>query len=177
MAKILGIGGVFLKADDPEGLFGWYERHLGLRRETGQVAIFPWRHADDQERKGMTVWSLFRRDTDYFGPSGQAGMINYIVDDLDGMLTDLRAAGVESSVGSVRDSYDDALPESVVGLFKTEVIRARGPWHGIDEVEFATLEWVHWFNNRRLLEPQGYLPTVEFEEAFHRGRPATKRAA
>jgi predicted enzyme related to lactoylglutathione lyase len=108
MAKVLGIGGVFLKADDPERLIGWYERHLGLRREAGHVAIFPWRHADDPERKGMTVWSLFRRDTDYFGPGGQAGMINYIVDDLDGVLTGLRSAGIE---------VDDRTEESEYGRF------------------------------------------------------------
>jgi transposase InsO family protein len=67
----------------------------------------------------------------------------------------LAAAGIERSVGSVGDSYDNALAETVIGLFKTEVIRSRGPWRHIDAVEFATLEWVDWFNNRRLLEPIG----------------------
>ena len=70
----------------------------------------------------------------------------------------LAEAGIERSVGSVGDSYDNALAESVIGLFKTEVIRRRGPWRSIDDVEFATLEWVDWFNNRRLLEPIGYVP-------------------
>jgi len=80
----------------------------------------------------------------------------------------LAEAGIESSVGSVGDSYDNALAESVIGLYKTEVIRARGPWRGIEAVEFATLEWVDWFNNRRLLEPLGYVPPAEYEEAYYR---------
>jgi putative transposase len=80
----------------------------------------------------------------------------------------LAEAGIESSVGSVGDSYDNALAESVIGLYKTEVIRARGPWRGIEAVEFATLEWVDWFNNRRLLEPLGYVPPAEYEAAYYR---------
>lgn len=80
----------------------------------------------------------------------------------------LAAAGIASSVGSVGDSYDNALAESVIGLYKTEVIRARDPWRGIEPAEFATLEWVDWFNTRRLLEPLGYLPPAEYEAAFHR---------
>jgi transposase InsO family protein len=82
----------------------------------------------------------------------------------------LREAGIEPSVGSVGDSYDNALAESVIGLFKAEVIRRRGPWHHLEAVEFATLEWVDWFNNRRLLEPIGYVPPVEFERAYYRGQ-------
>jgi putative transposase len=65
----------------------------------------------------------------------------------------LKEVGVEPSVGSVGDSYDNALAESVIGLFKSEVIHHRGPWRSLDQVEYATLEWVDWFNNRRLLEP------------------------
>jgi len=79
----------------------------------------------------------------------------------------LSEAGVEPSVGSVGDSYDNALAESVIGLFKTEVIRRRGPWRNLESVEYATLEWVDWFNNRRLLEPIGNIPPVEFEAAYH----------
>lgn len=79
----------------------------------------------------------------------------------------LREAGIEPSVGSVGDSYDNALAESVIGLYKTEVIRRRGPWRSIDDVEFATLEWVDWFNNRRLLEPIGNIPPVELEQAYY----------
>jgi len=79
----------------------------------------------------------------------------------------LAAAGIERSVGSVGDSYDNALAETINGLFKTEVIRRRGPWRNFDEVEYATLVWVDWFNNRRLLEPLGYMPPAEFEAAYY----------
>ena len=77
-------------------------------------------------------------------------------------------AGVVTSVGSRGDSYDNALAETIIGLYKTELIRRRGPWKGIDQVEYATLEWVDWFNHRRLLQPIGYVPPAEFEAAFHR---------
>jgi len=76
--------------------------------------------------------------------------------------------GIAGSVGSVGDSYDNALAETVIGLYKTEVIRRRGPWRHIDAVEYATLEWVDWFNKRRLLEPLGYLPPAEYEQAYRR---------
>jgi putative transposase len=76
----------------------------------------------------------------------------------------LAEAGIEPSVGSKGDSYDNALAESVIGLFKTEVIYRRG----LEEVEFATLEWVWWLGHHRLLEPLGYVPPVEYEEAFYR---------
>jgi transposase InsO family protein len=89
----------------------------------------------------------------------------------------LAEAGIEPSVGSVGDSYDNALAESVIGLFKTEVIRRKGPWRSLDEVEFATLEWVAWFNTRRLLEPIGYIPPAEYEEAFYRGQQASAALA
>jgi putative transposase len=79
----------------------------------------------------------------------------------------LAEAGVEPSVGSVGDSYDNALAETIIGLYKTEVIRRNGPWRSIEEVEFATLEWVDWFNNRRLLEPIGNIPPVEFEAVYY----------
>jgi transposase InsO family protein len=79
----------------------------------------------------------------------------------------LAEAGIDASVGSVGDSYDNALAETINGLYKTEVIRARGPWRNMDEVEYATLEWVDWFNNRRLLEPIGDIPPAEFEQAYY----------
>ena len=79
----------------------------------------------------------------------------------------LAEAGLEPSVGSVGDSYDNALAESVIGLFKTEVIRRQGPWRSLEAVEFATLDWVDWFNNRRLFEPIGNIPPTEFEEAYY----------
>jgi transposase InsO family protein len=78
----------------------------------------------------------------------------------------LLEAGIEPSVGSRGDSYDNALAESVIGLFKAEVIHHRGPWRGFEDVEFATLTWVWWFNHHRLLEPLGYLPPAQYEENF-----------
>lgn len=80
----------------------------------------------------------------------------------------LAEAGITGSVGSRGDSYDNALAESVIGLFKTEVIHRRGPWRGLEDVEFATLEWVAWFNTCRLLEPLGYVPPAEYEAAYYR---------
>jgi putative transposase len=80
----------------------------------------------------------------------------------------LAEAGAVTSVGSRGDSYDNALAETIIGLYKTELIRRRGVWKGIDEVEYATLEWVDWFNHRRLLEPIGYVPPAEFEAPFQR---------
>lgn len=82
----------------------------------------------------------------------------------------LAEAGLEPSVGSVGDSYDNALAESVIGLYKTEVIRRRGPWRDLDSVEFATLEWVAWFNHRRLLGPIGHVPPVEFEQQYYQAQ-------
>ncbi len=79
-------------------------------------------------------------------------------------------AGIEPSVGSVGDSYDNAMAETVIGLFKTEVIYRLGPWRGREHVEMETLKWVSWFNNRRLLEPIGYVPPAEFEEVYNRDR-------
>jgi putative transposase len=80
----------------------------------------------------------------------------------------LAEAGAVISVGSRGDSFDNALAETIIGLYKTELIRRRGPWKGIDDLEYATLEWVDWFNHRRLLEPIGYVPPAEFEAAFRR---------
>jgi putative transposase len=79
----------------------------------------------------------------------------------------LADAGIELSVGSRGDAYDNALAETVIGLFKTEVIRRRGPWRSLETVEFATLEWVDWFNTRRLLEPIGYIPPAEYEARYY----------
>ena len=82
----------------------------------------------------------------------------------------LLEAGIEPSVGSVGDSYDNALAESVIGLYKTEVIRRRGPWRSVEAVEYATLEWVDWFNRRRLLEPIGYIPPLELESGYYQSQ-------
>lgn len=79
----------------------------------------------------------------------------------------LAEAGIEPSVGSVGDSYDNALAETINGLYKAEVIHRRGPWRNFEAVEFATLEWVDWFNNRRLLEPIGNMPPAEAEADFY----------
>jgi putative transposase len=79
----------------------------------------------------------------------------------------LSDAGIEPSVGSVGDSYDNALAETINGLFKAEVIHRRGPWRNFEAVEYATLEWVDWFNSRRLLEPIANLPPAEAEANFY----------
>ena len=79
----------------------------------------------------------------------------------------LLEAGIKPSVGSVDDSYDNALTMTINGLYKTEVIHRRGPWRSFEALEFATLEWVDWFNNRRLLAPIGYIPSAEAEERYY----------
>ena len=89
----------------------------------------------------------------------------------------LAEAGVEPSVGSVGDSYDNALAETINGLYKAEVIHRRGPWRSCEAVEFATLEWVDWFNNRRLLEPIGNIPPAEAEERYYAMLDEPARAA
>jgi transposase InsO family protein len=89
----------------------------------------------------------------------------------------LAEAGIEPSVGSVGDSYDNALAETINGLYKTEVIHPNGPWRNVDEVEFATLEWVDWFNHRRLLEPIGHVPPAEFEAMYDQQKGASATVA
>ena len=89
----------------------------------------------------------------------------------------LAEAGIEPSVGSVGDSYDNALAETINGLYKAEVIHRRGPWRTMEAVEFATLEWVDWFNNRRLLEPIGNIPPAEAEERYYAMMAETAVAA
>jgi transposase InsO family protein len=89
----------------------------------------------------------------------------------------LAEAGIEPSVGSVGDSYDNALAESIIGLFKAEVIHRRGPWRSLQAVEYATLEWVDWFNNRRLLEPIGNIPPAEAEARYYEQRETLSMAA
>ncbi len=89
----------------------------------------------------------------------------------------LAEAGVEPSVGSVGDSYDNALAETINGLYKAEVIHRRGPWRSFEAVEFATLEWVDWFNTRRLLEPIGNVPPAEAEARYYAQAEAQALAA
>jgi transposase InsO family protein len=79
----------------------------------------------------------------------------------------LAEAGIESSVGGVGDSYDNAMAKSIIGLYKTEKVWPKGPWSNLDEVEYAILEWVDWYNNKRLLELIGNIPPVEFEAAYY----------
>jgi len=89
----------------------------------------------------------------------------------------LAEAGIEPSVGSVGDSYDNALAETINGLYKAEVIHRRGPWRNLEAVEFATLEWVDWFNNRRLLEPIGNIPPAEAEAIYYAALTPSAMAA
>jgi predicted enzyme related to lactoylglutathione lyase len=93
--RVTGLGGVFFQADDPEKLYQWYEKHLGIQREPhGQGAMMHWRENDNPERRGATVWALFEKRTPYFEPSRAPFMLNYRVDDLEALLEALRAEGV-----------------------------------------------------------------------------------
>ncbi len=89
----------------------------------------------------------------------------------------LAEVGIETSVGSVGDSYDNALAETIIGLYKAEEIRQNGPWKGIDAVEYATADWVEWFNNRRLLTPIGDIPPVELENMYYQEQTAAAEGA
>jgi transposase InsO family protein len=89
----------------------------------------------------------------------------------------LAEVGIEASVGSVGDSYDNALAETLIGLYKTAVSHARGPWRTHDAVEYATLEWVDWFNHRRRLESIGNVPPAEYEQAYYRLNESQAMAA
>jgi putative transposase len=86
-------------------------------------------------------------------------------------------AGAVASIGSVGDSYDNAQAESLIGLYKLECVHRDGPWRGIEDLELATLSWVHWFNHQRLHSKTGYLPPVEHEDAYYRQNPMTKTTA
>jgi len=79
-------------------------------------------------------------------------------------------AGVEPSVGSTGDSYDNALAETINGLYKAEVVRKKGPWKTVEALEWETLNWVHWFNQQRLLGPIGHIPPAEFEALYERSQ-------
>jgi len=89
----------------------------------------------------------------------------------------LAEAKAQPSVGSVGDSYDNALAETIIGLYKTEVIQRRGPWRDLEAVEYATLEWVDWFNQRRLLEPIGNMPPAELEASYYHSTGQVPMAA
>jgi predicted enzyme related to lactoylglutathione lyase len=105
MKRVTGIGGVFFKADNPKAMYEWHEKHLGIVPEPdGSSALFHWRDAANPAQQGMTVWSAFPHDTKYFGPGPQTLMMNYIVDDLDGLLEALKAEGV--TIDPKREDYD-----------------------------------------------------------------------
>ena len=101
MKRVKGIGGIFFQSESPEHLYDWYEKHLGIKREPhGQGAAFEWRElqapdGSEPGAKGATAWSIFPRSTKYFGASKASFMVNYRVDDLDGLLEELKKAGVE----------------------------------------------------------------------------------
>jgi putative transposase len=88
----------------------------------------------------------------------------------------LATAGVDPSVGSVGDAYDNALAETTIGLYKTELIKPRGPWKTADQVEVATLEWIDWYNHHRLHQACGDIPPAELETAHHRRQAALAEA-
>ena len=102
MARVTGIGGVFLKARDPKALAAWYAEHLGLTLTDFGAVVFAWTD-EVPAGTGMTTWSTFPEDTEYLGPGAQRSMINYRVDDLEGLLAELHAAGV--TIDPKRDSY------------------------------------------------------------------------
>lgn len=104
MKRVTGIGGIFFKSADAQNLYRWYEKHLGITRMPDNGAAFEWRELDDAQRKGMTVWSIFPRETKYFDPSRSPFMINYRVDDLDALLKVLKEEGVE--IDPHREDYD-----------------------------------------------------------------------
>ena len=104
MARVIGIGGIFFKARDPETLKTWYMQHLGMVADQNGTTQFKWRSDDNPDQENATVWSLFPDDTKYFGSGKQPFMVNYIVDDLDGMLAALRAGG--ATVEEHSEDYD-----------------------------------------------------------------------
>ena len=114
----------------------------------------------------QAIWSRRREGADLAGLIHHSDRgVQYLAIRYTERLAEIGALG---SVGSVGDSYDNAAAESLIGLFKTELIRRRGPWRGLDQVEIATLEWVDWFNNRRLHSACGDVPPAEYEREHYR---------
>lgn len=93
--RVTGLGGVFFKAQQPDKLYEWYEKHLGIGREEGGVSIFRWRDDEQPDKRAMTIWSIFPRSTEYFGSDDQTFMLNYRVADLEAVLAALKEEGVE----------------------------------------------------------------------------------
>lgn len=105
MAQVRGIGGIFFKSEHPDALYAWYEKHLGIAAQPKVGAMFAWRRADDASKEEVTVWSVFPASTKYFEPSKAPFMLNYIVDDLDATLAELRAQGVAVDERVERSDY------------------------------------------------------------------------
>jgi predicted enzyme related to lactoylglutathione lyase len=105
MAKVRGIGGIFFKSENPERLYAWYEKHLGIAGKPNTGAMFPWRSTDDAASEEITVWSIFPASTKYFDPGKAPFMMNYIVEDLDTLLAELRAQGVAVDERVERHEY------------------------------------------------------------------------
>jgi catechol 2,3-dioxygenase-like lactoylglutathione lyase family enzyme len=103
--RVRGIGGIFFKSENPEALYAWYEKHLGIAGRPDEGAMFPWRRSDKPSEEEITVWSIFPASTRYFDPSKAQFMMNYIVDDLDAALEALRADGVEVDERVERHDY------------------------------------------------------------------------
>ena len=92
--RVIGLGGIFFKAQDPAKMYEWYQKHLGIESNPYVGAKFPWRRTDNPDDERVTVWSIFPHHTKYFDPSSAQFMINYQVEDLDAVLDALRAEGV-----------------------------------------------------------------------------------
>jgi catechol 2,3-dioxygenase-like lactoylglutathione lyase family enzyme len=104
MKRVTGLGGVFLKCKNPEAMYQWYEKHLGIQRDQSTTIPFTWRDHDRPEQTGQTIWALFPEDTKYFAPSSSPFMMNFRVENLEAVLEALRAEGVE--VDPKVETYD-----------------------------------------------------------------------
>jgi predicted enzyme related to lactoylglutathione lyase len=105
MSRVVGIGGIFMKAKDPEGMRAWYRKHLGLNIEDWGGTAFSWSHADGPGESGTTIWSIFEENSDYFEPSSARFMVNYIVSDLHAVLAELRSEGCEVDAKTEESEY------------------------------------------------------------------------
>jgi putative transposase len=145
------------------------------RRILGWRAATSMRTALVLDALEQAIWTR-QRD----GAAGLAGLVHHT--DAGSQYTSiafterLAAAGAQPSVGTVGDAYDNALAETVIGLFKTELIKPRGPWRTAEQVELATLDWADWYNHRRLFEACGDIPPAELEDAYYRQNAALAKA-
>lgn len=104
MKKVTGIGGIFFKAQNPQALYAWYEKHLGIQGIPGQGAMFPWQETTPPHKEGLTVWSIFSKESDYFGNPQSHFMINYRVENLKDLLDSLKSQGIEV-LGEQKEEY------------------------------------------------------------------------